>query len=299
MSDDGLAAAEAMLTGALDGAPEPLREPCRRLAEADGERLRARLVLAVAGQAWPGASRRTATAAAAVELLHLAMRVRDDLLADAPARNGTPTINAKEGPAVALLAGDLLIGLANRLAAAAGAGAVLGDALTEVCAGHTLAADNRLPADLSAATALRIAQLRTGTLLAAAGRLGAIVTGAPEDGLRDYGLAAGAALHVLDDVRDLLDDDAPGDPGIVTLPAVHAIAAHPQLRRLLRPGVTGAERERGRDLLRTGVPAALTTVDELTDRAAAARPDLADLTKKYRDSRLARLLPRYRALLSS
>ena len=72
MSDAGRAATERVLAEALGDVPATLREPCRRLASADGERLRAGLVLAVAGLAWPGTSRRTATAAAAVELAHLA-----------------------------------------------------------------------------------------------------------------------------------------------------------------------------------------------------------------------------------
>ena len=113
--NDGHAAIEAVLTGALDGMPAALWEPSRRIVAAAGERLRAGLVLAVAGRAWPGTSRRTAAAAVAVELLHFASLVHDDLRDDAPVRRGVPTINAKEGTGVALLVGDVLIGLAHRL----------------------------------------------------------------------------------------------------------------------------------------------------------------------------------------
>ncbi|GAA3952286.1 polyprenyl synthetase family protein [Actinoplanes auranticolor] len=295
MSADGLAAVETVLTGALDSVPASLREPCRRIAHAGGARLRAGLVLAVAGRAWPGTSRRTATAAAAVELLHLAGLVHDDLMHEAPVRSGVPTVNAKEGTAVALLAGDLLIGLAHRLGATAGAGPLLGDALTERCTGSVLEADNRFHPEVSATTALRIAELKTGTLLAAAGRLGALVTASPEDGLHEYGLAYGTALHLLEDVRD------PGPSfaaGIVTLPAVHALAARPELRRLLRPGLAGAHRQHAGELLATGVPPALTTIGQLVEQAAAARPDLADMTKRCRDSQLS-LMPRHRPVLNS
>jgi heptaprenyl diphosphate synthase len=142
MTADGLAATEELLIDALDGIPGSLREPCRRIAAA-GNRLCAGLVLAVAGRAWPGTSRRTATAAAAIELLHLATRVHDDLRDDLPVRDGVPTINAGEGTTTALLAGDLLIGLATRLAATAGTGPALGEALTAVCAGQALAAGHR------------------------------------------------------------------------------------------------------------------------------------------------------------
>jgi geranylgeranyl pyrophosphate synthase len=246
MSADGRAAADAVLTQAWGTVPASLREPCLRMASAAGERLPGGLVLAVAGRAWPGTSRRTATAAAAVELLQLGTQVHDDLRDDAPVRRDVPTINAKEGPAVALHAGDLLIGLAYRLAATAGVGTVLADALIDRCAGQALAADTRFSRDPAVATAVRIAELTTGALFAAACRLGAIVTAAPPDGLSDFGQSFGAAVHLLD------------------------------------------------DLPRTGpdVTTTLTAVEDLVQRAAAARPDLAELPRRYRDSRLARPLSR-------
>ncbi|MGW4947703.1 polyprenyl synthetase family protein [Actinoplanes sp. NPDC004185] len=295
MSADGLAAAEAVLTEALDDVPASLREPCRRLARAGGERLRAGLLLAVAGRAWPGTSRRTAVAAAAVELLHLAALVHEDLLHEAPVRHGVPTVNAKEGTTVALLAGDLLIGLAHRLGATAGAGTLLSDALTGRCTGLALETDSLFHPETDATTALRIAELKTGTLLAAAGRLGAVVTASPEDGLQEYGLAYGTALHLLDDVRD------PGSSfaaGIVTLPAVHALAVRPELRRLLRPGLDEAHRQQAGELLALGGPPTTTTIAQLLDLAEAARPDLAGTTKRCRDSQLA-LMPRHRPVLNS
>jgi heptaprenyl diphosphate synthase len=225
MTGDGQAATEAVLTEALDGVPGSLREQCRRLVAADGKRLRAGLVLAVAGRAWPGTSRRTATAAAAVELLHLA--THDPVRREAP------------------LVGTVLFAVANRLAADVGAGALLADALLDVCAGQTL--DTGDP--------LRIGELSTGTLLATACRLGAIVTGSPQDGLQEYGTAFGVAVHLLDNAR--------------------AVASH------------------------IGVPETLAMVDEHVERAATACPDLAGLPRRYRDSQLPLMLPRYPTVLSS
>jgi hypothetical protein len=261
MTGDGLADVEKELTRALDGLPGALREPCRRIAAAGGHRLRAGLVLAVAGRAWPGTSRRTAVAAASVELLHLATLVHDD----AAPHDGGPTISAKEGPAVALLVGNVLTGLAFRLAADAGAGTLLAEAVV------SLAAD-RLPAEPAAPSRNRLlaepavpggtsvvgqaaadrpsaepgglaAAGRAAELFGVAARLGAIVTGAPEDGLHDFGRAYGTAV--------LLD----------------------------------------------AVPGNRVLIDELVERAAAARPDLADLAWRCRDAQLAS--SRHRWLLSS
>jgi hypothetical protein len=134
---------------------------------------------------------------------------------------------------------------------------------------------------VSAGAALHVAELRTGTMLATACLLGATVTDSPAERLQDYGLAFGTAAHLLGDVLTLSADHAAGR---ITLPVVHALAAHPEPRP---------------DHLCAGVPPTLRTVDELVARAAAARPDLADLPRRYRDSQLALLLPRYPSVLSS
>jgi hypothetical protein len=54
-----------------------------------------------------------------------------------------------------------------------------------------------------------------------------------------------------------------------------------------------------RHAARRGRPPTLATVDRLIDEAAAARPELAEQARRYRDSRLALVLPRYRSPLSS
>jgi geranylgeranyl pyrophosphate synthase len=210
--------------------------------------------------------------------LHLAALAHDD----APLPHGVPTITAKEGAAVALLAGNVLTGLAFRLAATAGAGELLGEAVVGLNAGRAREADNQVP---SAGDALRIAELRSGTLFATAARLGAVVTGTPEGGLPEFGLAFGTTVQLLDDVLSLPEDVAAGRN---TLPVVHALAAHPDLRRRPRP-----------ELLAAGVPATLRTVDDLVARAAAAAPDLAGLARRYRDGQLAPIASRYPTVVSS
>jgi heptaprenyl diphosphate synthase len=296
---------DAVLAGALDGVPSALRDPCRRVALAGGKRLRAGLVLAAAD----GADRAVA-AAAAVELLHLATLVHDDLLDDAPMRRGVPTINAKEGTGTALLAGDLLIALAGRLAAGVGgwAGALLDEALIDLCAGQAQEADHRYRADVAPDAVLRTAALKTGTLLATACELGARLSGRRDpEALRRYGLAFGTCLQLLDDLLDVLsDDETYGKPtgadfpaGVVTLPAVHGMAADPDLRALLRPGLSADERHRAGELLRTGpgVPATVAEIRRTTAAAAAAAPEFAALPRQYVDRQLALVLPRHRHLL--
>jgi heptaprenyl diphosphate synthase len=300
-------AVDELMFAALDSAPPSLRDPCRRLAGAGGKRLRAQLLLAAA-DGHPSA----ATAAAAVELLHLATLVHDDLIDDSPVRRGVPTINAKEGPAIALLAGDLLIGLAGRLATATGGPvrALFDDALVDLCEGQALEADNRFRADADAATVLRTARLKTGTLLGLGGEIGGLLR-EPADaaGLRAFGLDFGTLLQLLDDLLDLLSDEPTyGKPtgvdfaaGTVTLPAVHGLAASADLRTLLRPGLDAAARQRANDLLRAGpgIAATLAAIGEHARRArrravAAGAGALADLPERYVVRQLGLVIPPYR-----
>ncbi len=305
-------AVDAVLAGALDGVPASLREPCHRVALAGGKRLRAGLVLAaatVAGEHPPAA----VTAAAAVELLHLATLVHDDLLDDAPVRRGVPTVNAKEGAATALLAGDLLIGLAGRLASRVDGHvrASLDEALVDLCAGQALEADNRYHAGADAETVLRTATLKTGTLLGVACEIGGHLAGAADTAdLRAYGLDFGTVLQLVDDLLDLLSDEPTyGKPtgvdfaaGTVTLPAVHALAACPDLRMLLRPGLDPADRRRANDLLRAGpgIAATVRTVHARVRRAGDRLPastELAGLPGRYVTRQMALVLPQHRHLL--
>ena len=93
----------------------------------------------------------------------------------------------------------------------------------------------------------------------------------------------------------MLEPAADFAKGVVTVPAVHSLAAHPPLRAMMRRELDDSHHK----LLCSGVPATLATVDSLIDEAAAVRPDLAEPARRYRDSRLALVLPRYRSLLSS
>ncbi len=291
----GVPGLDEVLAGALDGVPASLRDPCRRVALAGGKRLRAGLVLAVSNDSSAAAvtaagesPAATVTAAAAVELLHLATLVHDDLLDDAPVRRGVPTINAKEGAATALLAGDLLIGLSGRLASSVDphVRALLDEALVDLCAGQALEADHRYDAGVTAETALRTATLKTGTLLGVACEIGGHLGGAADTAaLRAYGLDFGTVLQLVDDLLDLLSDEPTyGKPtgadfpaGTVTLPAVHGLAACPDLRSLLRPGLAPADRRRAGDLLRAGpgIAATVDAVHALIGRAAGRLPGTA------------------------
>lgn len=243
-------AVERALRTALDVLPEPVRNGCHRVVDAGGKRLRPDLVLRCA-DVGPITSTAALSAAVAVELLHSASLVHDDLVDDSDTRRGVLAVHRHEGMGTAVIAGDAMIALSWRTIAATGAENVhdLAAALSEMCEGQALEERLRFDPSASADDVLRVSALKTGALIKAACRIGARVGGCSSEqveSLGEYGSDFGVALQLMDDVLDLVADQAAlGKPigadfraGTVTLPTVYSLeTATPRLRSLLRPGV--------------------------------------------------------------
>ncbi len=200
---DAVALAEA------PGCPPGLAAAMRASVFPRGARIRPRLCLAVAmacGEDAPGLSE---AAAAAVELLHCASLVHDDLpcFDDADTRRGTPSVHRKFGEPLAVLAGDALIVLAFQvLAASAALGpgrlarlvGVIGQSVgvpRGIVAGQAWECEAQ--ADLA-----QYQREKTGALFEAATMAGAAAAGAPPEAWRALGLRLGEAYQVADDLRD-------------------------------------------------------------------------------------------------
>jgi geranylgeranyl pyrophosphate synthase len=288
--DLGMREVEALLLHAVHGFPHGLADACGRVAFAGGKRLRARLVVQAAATAGgtydEGAVHRCA---AAVELLHCATLVHDDLMDGALTRRGVPTINALEGPAMSVLAGDGLIGAASRMATGVSqqAGLVLAETLEWLCRGQALEEHFRFDPSVTETDVLGLIEGKTGSLLSAACSLGAEAGGASESARRAYGefgMAFGICLQLIDDTLDLVSTESlygkpvAGDflSGRVTMPAVTALQEQPALRSLLRPGLTPADQQRALRLLR-GATGVVSTIRQAYALAAQAHVRIAGL----------------------
>src|SRR5437868_3487341 len=117
--------------------PTNLGEGARRLIEAGGKRLRPALVIACARLGTPKTNQRTITAAAAVELLHLASLIHDDVIDEAESRRGIKSVNISHGNAHSILLGDFLIAksLGSAVASDVRIGSLLAETLTEMVIG--------------------------------------------------------------------------------------------------------------------------------------------------------------------
>jgi geranylgeranyl pyrophosphate synthase len=243
---------ESLLEEIAAGHGEALGRHASATLAAGGKRLRPVLVFVCAGAA---ESMDLVRAGAAVELLHMATLVHDDVLDRAPMRRGRPTVFWSAGRDAATQTGDFLFSRAfAQLAETANADAVraLSDASSSLARGELMQRDDAFSADVTEQRYFERATLKTGKLFEAACRLGAVL-GAPgaaaADVLGRFGDRIGLAFQVFDDVLDLSGPpDQTGKSrgtdlldGTATLPIIYAREEDPQLREA-RPA-TAAEAE--------------------------------------------------------
>jgi geranylgeranyl pyrophosphate synthase len=220
---------------------------------AGGKRLRPLLVFIAAGPGAPEAS--LVRAGAAVELVHSATLVHDDVLDAAPLRRGRPTVFARAGRNMATATGDLLFSRAFAELALSGRAdevRVLSSASSALAQGELLQRADAWNLAVPRERYLNRCDLKTARLFEAACALGALEGGGPVDVLGQFGRRIGLAFQLLDDV---LDVSGPAErtgkhrgtdllDGTVTLPLIIARERDPALAALdLREVRTPAQAE--------------------------------------------------------
>ena len=202
--DNAVAYAEA------PGAPPRLAEAIRYAVFPGGHRIRPRLCLAVAAACGDDDPAAAEAAAAAIELLHCASLVHDDLpcFDDAETRRGKPAVHVAFGEPLAVLTGDALIVLAfetlargaskypQRLAALVGLVARAVGSPAGIVAGQAWESEAQVALS-------NYQQAKTGALFAAATVAGAAAAGATPLPWRLLGECLGEAYQVADDLRDV------------------------------------------------------------------------------------------------
>ena len=191
-----------------------LREGCRYVLDGGGKRVRS-VLLILSCEAVGGTAAHAMNAAAAVEILHNFTLVHDDIMDNADARRGRPTVHKKWSVNDALLVGDVLLGAAYEalLGTPGFAGRrlcrVLTQGLIDVCEGQALDLEFEGRTDVSVKEYFRMIGKKTGSLIAAAAELGGLVGGGTTlqvAALRRFGLRLGRAFQVQDDLLDVIGD---------------------------------------------------------------------------------------------
>nr|WP_202434061.1 MULTISPECIES: polyprenyl synthetase family protein [unclassified Streptomyces] len=229
----GLAAVEAGLLDATKSEVPFITEAAQHLVSAGGKRFRPLLVMLASQFGDPDAPG-VVPAAVVVELTHLATLYHDDVMDEADVRRGVESANTRWGNSVAVLTGDFLFARASHILADLGPEAVRiqAEAFERLVTGQILETagprDGRDPVDHY----MDVLGGKTGSLVAVAGRFGAMMAGADEsvvDILTQYGERLGIAFQLADDVLDIASDShesgkTPGTDlreGISTLPVLH------------------------------------------------------------------------------
>jgi geranylgeranyl pyrophosphate synthase len=242
---------EDRLSAVARGHGEVLAAHAGATIAAGGKRLRPLLVFLAAGPP-AGDGEGLLRAAVAVELVHSATLVHDDVLDAAPLRRGRPTVFAQAGRRMATATGDLLFAQAFSELVRNGRAdevRVLSAASSALARGELAQRADAWDAGISRERYLERCDLKTGRLFQAACELGALEGGGPVDVLGAFGRRIGLAFQLLDDVldvsgppertgkhrgTDLLD-------GTVTLPLILARERDPELGAVDLRGVRTAE----------------------------------------------------------
>jgi len=236
-----------------------LAEAIDHLLDSGGKRIRPTIVLLV-GNMLGAKPERLITLAAAIEMLHTATLVHDDLIDGSLLRRGIPTLNAQWGPGATVLTGDYIFARAAQLAARTDSLRLMelfAHALMTIVNGEIDQLFDHEVHDFHQSYYKRI-YAKTASLFEVACEGAALLSDCdPEytEAMRSFGYHIGLAFQIVDDVLDFTGDQIEvGKPvandlrqGLITLPTVLHFQDHPQgdewLRRLRQQGVHDEELE--------------------------------------------------------
>lgn len=234
---EDLAAVDAHISSILESDTDLVREVGAYVRSTQGKRLRPMLTVLVARACgYQGSDHQKV--ATALELVHTATLLHDDVIDKAPLRRGMPTVNARWGDDVAILIADYLYANAFNLAMQSLPPAVLSlvcQVTARMCEGEMFQIEKR-DALLSREDYLRIVRNKTAFLFSACTGLGAALAGRPDseaERLALFGLNFGIAFQITDDTLDMVAPDKDLGKlhgtdirnGKQTLPLIHALAA--------------------------------------------------------------------------
>lgn len=282
---------DAAITGAIragqrEPSPSKLASALHYTVTPGGARIRPTILMSVATACGDDKPALADAAAAALELIHCASLVHDDLpcFDDADTRRGKPAVHKAFGEPLAILAGDSLIIMAFEILAksshldpmrAAQLMMVLANRTgmpNGICAGQGWESEDKI--DLSA-----YHRAKTGALFIAATQMGAIAAGQDPDHWEELGARIGEAFQVADDLRDALydeetlgkpvgQDDLHGRPNAVTELGVEGAIA--RMRDILGGAISSIPKCPGEAMLAKMVTAQAEMLTPIKWRAGSA-----------------------------
>ena len=295
-----LVAAEAKLARLLDSNESVIAEICHYLVDAGGKRLRPTFILLVY-RACGGADTNIESAvdaAIALELIHSATLLHDDIVDSGLLRRGKSSAFARYGLGPSLIAGDYLFCRAFEICSGFEAALIrtAARACIQLTEGEVMEGRFRHNAGATLNDYIEVIGRKTASLFHAGGKVAADLAGAPPhtiDAMAKLGTAMGLAFQMVDDLLDILGpEEKIGKPvgsdlraGILSLPVVIGVERSAELRAMFRNGTAmeGAAFERALELLRD--PNIIAEARRLAaEHVAVARGIVRDLKPSpYRD----------------
>lgn len=213
-----------------------LRQASIDLLNAGGKRIRPVFVI-LAGQLGDYDAESISKAAVALELIHMATLVHDDVIDEATLRRGKPTIKHLYGNRIAMYTGDYILARALEEVTTINnpkAHRVLSKALVEVAIGEIDQIQDKFNWEQNLRDYLRRIKRKTALLIATSCQLGALLSGLSDKGVKllyRYGYYIGMSYQIIDDILDFTETAKQlGKPagndllqGNITLPVLYAI----------------------------------------------------------------------------
>ena len=188
----------------------PIYDPIRYIVNLGGKRFRSSLTLMIS-ELFCGNPLLAIDEAMAIELFHNFTLIHDDIMDEASLRRGCETVHKKWSNNEAILSGDLLYALVNKLLATSEVTSseiqtIFHQTAIEVCEGQAMDMDFEKRSDVSIDEYLLMIKLKTAVLVACALKIGALIGGAKDSDanqLYEFGINLGVAFQIHDDILDV------------------------------------------------------------------------------------------------
>lgn len=233
-------AVESLMRAQADGRHPDLGAALDLILSAGGKRLRTTLTLLVGHMFGARDQKSLITLAAAIELLHTATLVHDDLIDGSLLRRGMPTLNSQWSPGATVLTGDFLFACAAKLASDTNSipvmslfsqtlGVIVNGEISQLFSSRCVSSREDYRTRIYSKTA---------SLFETSAKTAAMISAADESSvelMRQFGYNIGMAFQIVDDVLDFTGEQATlGKPvgsdlrqGLITLPTIFYIETHP------------------------------------------------------------------------
>lgn len=243
--ENELGLVESSLASSVESQLPILNQASVHLIKAGGKRLRPAFAL-LAGSFYKRDLTSLIPAATALELIHMATLVHDDVIDDSETRRGAATVKNAWGNRVSIYAGNYIFARALGLISDYQRSDVvdlLAESSMKICEGEIIQMLSCYNVQLGLKNYLRRIERKTALLISVSCELGAMIANAPDreiEALRNYGYYLGMAFQVTDDILDFIaDENILGKPtgsdirqGVITLPALYALKHGPDQQEL-------------------------------------------------------------------